>query len=210
MKKLTLILVTILMVATGSLYAQSHRHTDRSNTAAVESIANISAADTCQVEEVYGEFLSDEDINLGHIGHDFSESGESVAKVAIIAVFSCLALVILIPILVIALIIYLVVRNNNKNKGYPTNNYTAASSNATVNSNATTESDAAPAPAAPASKPVEQKTKMERGLKKTAVGAGFIAFGLWCHMDFFTALGLGFLVYGIGLVCIDIFVDKKE
>jgi len=204
MKKLTLILVTILMVATGSLYAQSHRHTDRSNTAAVESIANISAADTCQVEEVYGEFLSDEDINLGHI------DGDGVAKVAIIAVFSCLALVILIPILVIALIIYLVVRNNNKNKGYPTNNYTAASSNATVNSNATTESDAAPAPAAPAPKPVEQKTKMESGLKKAAVGAGFIAFGLWCHMDFFTALGLGFLVYGIGLVCIDIFVDKKE
>jgi len=191
MKNLTLILVIILMVATGSLYAQSHRHTDRSNTAAVESIANIAAADTCN-SEVFGDFLpsQQEDINLGHI------DGDGVAKVAIIAVFSCLALVILIPILVIALIIYLVVRNNNKNRDYPTSNYATAE-------------PSAPAPAAAAPKPVDQKTKMERGLKKAAVGAGFALIGWWYHADLFTAIGVALLVYGIGLICIDIFSDKK-
>lgn len=202
MKKLTIILVTLLMVATGCLWAQNHRHTDRSNEAAVESIANLAISDTADVEEVFGDFIG----NDGAIVRQFDQNiddAAGIAKFAIIAVFGSLALIIIVPILVIALIIYLIVRSNNKNKGNahePVNAIPADKSYETSEKSA--ESSVS-------STPQNGKTKMERGLKKVAIGTGLALFGMWCNATPFTAVGFGFLIYGAGLICIDIFVDKK-
>lgn len=205
MKKLTIILVTLLMVATGCLWAQNHRHTDRSNEAAVESIANIALSDTADVEEVFGEFIGNDGaiVSLPNFDRDIDETGAGIAKVAIIAVFGCLALIIIVPILVIALIIYLIVRSNNKNKGNANGPVNAIPADKTYDtSEKSTESSVA-------STPQKEKTKMERGLKKVAIGVGFVLFGMWCNATPFTAVGFGILIYGAGLICIDIFVDKK-
>lgn len=206
MKKLTIVLVTLMLVTTGCLWAQTHRHTDRSNVAAVESIANA-AADTSAVEEVFGEFIgaNDSDINLGTLHQDLpDEAIGSIAKVAIISVFGCLALIIIAPILVIALIIYLIVRSNNKNKG--NSNEPVKEIPIEKATNDTTEKTAETMASA---KPKTEKTKMERGIQKLAIGAGFALFGMWCNATPFAAVGFGFLIYGAGLICIDIFVDKK-
>ncbi len=202
MKKLTIILVTLLMVATGCLCAQNHRHTDRSNEAAVESIANIAISDTTEVEEVFGEFIGNDGAIVRQLDQNMDEAA-SIAKVAIIAVFGGLALIIIVPILVIALIIYLIVRNNNKNKGNANGPVNAIPADKTYDtSEKSTESSVA-------STPQKEKTKMERGLKKVAIGVGFVLFGMWCNATPFTAVGFGILIYGAGLICIDIFVDKK-
>lgn len=210
MKKLVLILATIMAVAVNGVYAQNHRHTDRSNVAVVESIAssNAAALDTISQSDVdheFGAFMDDNGYNIQHGGDDDG----SVAKIAIIAVFGSLSLLFLAPVFIVLIVLYFKHKNTmmkNKiamaaiEKGVPIPDDTTAK-----------ESTKQPTATHPGAAPDSNKAlRMEKGVKKVALGAGLGIGGMFINVGILVAIGIAFAIYGIGLICIDQFIDHKN
>lgn len=209
MKKLTLILAAMMVVAVNSIYAQNHRHTDRSNTIVVESIANSNSAalDTMtspDIEEQFQDLVND---NTNFNTNSFSGDDSSIAKTAIVWVFGSLSILFLAPVLIVLIILYFRHKNNvmkNKvalaaiEKGVPIPEETKTTNEKTTVQPAANQQ----------SKPIV--SKMENAIKKLALGAG-LSFGGWIlHINILLAIGIGFIVYGIGLICIDLIFDHKN
>ena len=113
MKKIALILATVMVVAVSSIYAQNHRHTDRSNTTAVESIASSNSAslDTIlspDIEEQFRDLVGD---NTDFTSDSHFEDEASIAKTAIAWVFGVVAIVFLSPVFIVAIILYFIHKN---------------------------------------------------------------------------------------------------
>lgn len=212
MKKIALILATVMVVAVSSIYAQNHRHTDRSNTTAIESIAssNSAALDTMSSPDIEEQFRDLVEDNTDFTPDSYSGDDASIAKTAIAWVFGVVAIVFLSPVFIVAIILYFIHKNRKmKNdlamaaiqKGVPVPDETKiASEHAAAQSAAQQNVSQHPKP---------QVSKMERAIKKLALGAGFCIGGWFLHINILTAIGLGYIVYAIGLICIDQFVDKK-
>lgn len=209
MKKLIIILATVMVVATGCLMAQNHRHTDRGNVAAVESIAssNAAALDTISETDVDGEFGAFVDTNTD-FGHHRGDDDDSIAKIAVVALFGTLSLLFLAPVFIVLVVLYFRHKNNamkNKiamaaiEKGVPVPDDQSIQNMKNEYSTQVKTEKSAEAP----------KSKMEKAIRKVALGAGFWIGGWFLGVKVLIAIGIAFVVYGIGLICIDQFVDKR-
>lgn len=212
MKKLTLILATLMVVAIGCLWAQNHRHTDRDNTAAIESIAS-NAADTTAVYDIDTEY---ENASADWTPSNDRNDDEDLAKSAIKIVFGTLGILFASPVIIVAIVLFFVYKNKQmKNKlamaaiekGVPVpgeNSNNPEQLEKMIASQKNHKENQAIINA------MNRKNRLENGIKKIAIGTGLCIGGWFIHFNILIAVGIAIAVYGIGLICLHIFVDKND
>lgn len=216
-KYLAAIVITAMMLTAGCALAmvQSHRHTDRSDTNAIDSIVT-SAVQEAQndIDSAIDEF-TDEFGNIDHnyVFADGNREGflNETARNGMLLAFGIIAIMFLAPVLILAVILFFVYKNKQqKNKLAMAAIEKGISPETVMNHTNSSMNAYDKQQQLNGYKKTGNAETMEKGIMKVVISIGLYCVAKIMHINIVTAIALFVAVYGIGQIVIAMFVNKKK
>ena len=208
------VIITIMMLTAGCALAmvQSHRHTDRSDTNAIDSIVSTTVQEAQNdIDSAIDEF-TDEFGNIDHnyVFADGNREGflNETARNGMLLAFGIIAIMFLAPVLILAVILFFVYKNKQqKNKLAMAAIEKGISPEAVTNSSMNAYDKQQQLNGY---KKTVNAENMEKGIMKLAIGIGLYCVAKIMHINIIGAIALFVAVYGIGQIVIAMLVNKKK
>lgn len=210
------VIITIMMLTAGCALAmvQSHRHTDRSDTNAIDSIVSTTVQEAQNdIDSAIDEF-TDEFGNIDHnyVFADGNREGflNETARNGMLLAFGIIAIMFLAPVLILAVILFFVYKNKQQKNKLAMAAIEKGISPETVMNHTNSSMNAYDKQQLNGYKKTGNAETMEKGIIKVAIGIGLYCVAKIMHINIVTAIALFVAVYGIGQIVIAMLVNKKK